>query len=78
MLGYKKGRIVQIESDQKKKVILGTITGVGGYSVSRFDLAVDIEIDWFEPLEGDDSKCYSYGAYDMKGIKRDNIIFERE
>ena len=75
LIGIRKGIFVKCYSDEKNKTIQGVITQINGNSVSDNKWSEDIQIQWFEPMQGNDSRFYSSGGYFHKDFK-DKILFK--
>jgi len=65
-----KGRFVYYYSEEKEKWIKGVVTSFEGVSVTRKIFGFEIGVNWLEPLQGYNSKAYTWGAYDLKSYKK--------
>ena len=64
--GIKIGTFFVEYSEQKHKDIKGVVTSLSGDSITKNKFGFDININWLEPLEGYDSRCYTFGSYRYK------------
>ena len=54
--------------------IPGIIESHSGDSINDKIFGFDVNITWGEPLQGDDIKYHIYGSYELKDLKKNNII----
>lgn len=67
--GFKVGTIVKIWSEEKRRFIKGCVTTVQGDSINYKDYDFYLGINLFEPIEGNDSRYYTWGSYSPKEFK---------
>lgn len=72
--GLKRGRIVETFSQEKSSPIQGTITSLTGDSITDRKYAFGVQVRFFEPLEGYDSRYFSAGCYSEKDIEDSFIL----
>lgn len=61
--GIRKGSHVKFFSKDKDRFIYGLVTGFTGDSISDKSYTFDIQVHFLEPLQGNDIRYYSSGAY---------------
>ena len=62
------GRFVYTYSQEKEKFIKGVVTSFEGESVTRDNFGFDIGINWLEPIQGFDTRYYTWGGYSLKSF----------
>lgn len=65
------GKIVYYYSEDKQKKIKGVITSFDGGSITKNKFYFDININWLEPTQGNDSRFYSTASYDLKSFHKE-------
>ena len=71
--GIKKGTLFLIWSEDKKKWIKSVVTEFYGDSINNNTFSFQIGINHLEPIQGNDSRYFSWGSYsyeDIKNMKR--------
>jgi hypothetical protein len=68
-LGYRKGAFVKIYAHDKGKYVKGVVTQLIGVSVTRSKYAFDIDVQLFEPVQGNDARFFSRGTYEPLQMK---------
>ena len=79
--GFKIGTIVKIWSQEKNKYIKGCISTISGDSITDKEYDFYFGANLFEPLQGNDSRYYSWGSYYPKDFKfnpTDNTYYTKE
>ena len=71
--GYKKGSVVQIWSEEKKRFIGGFVKGFTGDSITEKKFGFDVWIRFIEPIEGNDSRFFTSGFYSESQLKEQKI-----
>lgn len=69
LIGIKSGKNVFIYSKDKNKLIKGVVSSIGGESVTKSIFGFDVNINWNEPLTGEDPRYHSYGSYKFKDVR---------
>lgn len=59
ILGYGKGALVKVYSEDKNKWIKGAVTGLVGCSVTRKKYDFSLQVQFFEPSQGNDARFFS-------------------
>ena len=67
--GFRIGTQVKIWSQEKDKHVKGCITSISGDSIDNSIFNFYFGVNLYEPLQGNDSRYYSWGSYHPKDFK---------
>ncbi len=59
------GKILWHYSEEKSKYIKCCITSIGGDSITNDHYHFYIGVSFFEPTQGNDSRCFNWGSYSL-------------
>lgn len=74
ILGIEEGVTVWVYSTNKGKHIRGTITNLTGESITSKDYGFDIQIEFDEPIQGNDQRYFTSGSYNHNKITKSLTI----